>query len=1080
MGGWREARKRLRRRAPFAYCDRRPEELEPRLALTTGYLTLNLASDQSGAALIRDPNLVDPWGLAVSPSGGNFWVADHGSGVVTNYGGDVSGTPFARGSLVFSVPGGGPTGQTINGGSGFAISSGAASGPASLLLAGDGGKISGWNQAVPLPVPSTTGQTALASSGAIFTGMTLADNGAQTLLYAADFHHGAIDAFDANFSPVALPGGFRAPGLPSDFAPYNIANLGGRLYVTFAKQDANGQSAVAGGGGAVAIFTTDGQFVKTLTASAALNAPWGVAIAPANFGDFSSDVLVGNWGDGRINAFNQTDGSLMGTLASPGGSPIAIDGLHGLSFGNGLTAGDGNVLFYTAGGAGGLHGSFGAITSAQVAGLSAAGASTTAGLNVPFNGVVATFVDADASLAAGSFSAQINWGDGVNSSGTVVSLGGGRFNLTGTHTYSQTGLKSLTATIQDARGNLAFASAVVNVKVPQLTATSVGVAATEDAAFSGVVATFTDADGNVSASAYQAAIDWGDGSNSRGTIVADGAGGFSVTGAHVYADEGGKTIQVTLTDSDGDQVVVSDSATVAEADTLSGQGQNIVATEGQTATGATATFSDVNLAATASDFTATIDWGDGTTGAGVVSGAQGAFTVSGSHVYAKAGAYQVKTSLVDPAPGAAAASVQASAQVADAALAALGFTFATVEAKTFSGAVASFTDANPGAAAADFSATIDWGDGTTTSGSIAAVAGGFQVSGTHAYGAAAAGIALSVQIADAQGAKATGRPLAIVADAPLSVAVLPFGGYEGATLSNVVVAAFSDAGSPLPPADYTATIDWGDGATTAGVVSRSGGGFQVAGSHVYADERNFSLVATVRDPAGAVGVGRGAAAILETLLVDGSRGTANQRWVNELYGDLLGRPADTGALTFWGGMAAQGVNRNAIASAIETSDEFRGREVNTLFQTYLHRAADAGARSYFAAQLAAGATLESVAASLIGSDEYYHNRAGGSADGFLSALYQDALGRPVDAGAKAYFEKLLSAGTTRGAVASIVLDSDEHRARQVQNYFELYLDRAATSGSTTFWLAFLRQGHRDEYVAAAIVGSDEFFLKTAP
>ncbi|HEU5430906.1 MAG TPA: DUF4214 domain-containing protein [Thermomicrobiales bacterium] len=306
------------------------------------------------------------------------------------------------------------------------------------------------------------------------------------------------------------------------------------------------------------------------------------------------------------------------------------------------------------------------------------------------------------------------------------------------------------------------------------------------------------------------------------------------------------------------------------------------------------------------------------------------------------------------------------------------------------------------------------------------------------------------------------------------------GGYEGTTLSNAVLATFVDTGTQLPAANYAATIDWGDGKTTAGTVSIVNGTFQATGSHVYADEGNFPLVVTVTETGGAVGIGRGKAAILEALLADGTRGTANDRWVNEIYGDSLGRQADSGALGYWSGLVAKDANRNLIASAIESSDEYRGRQVEALFQTYLHRSADPGASAYFLARLAAGATCEDLAAVLIGSDEYLHYRGGGTSDGFLDALYQDVLGRSVDSGARVYFDKQLAAGAPRSRIAAVLLSSDEYRQLLVQRFYQHYLDHDTTSGSTSFWLAYMKQGGRDEQVIADIVGSDEFFQKTAP
>ncbi|HXT59937.1 MAG TPA: TIGR03118 family protein [Pirellulales bacterium] len=1049
------------------------------MALTTGYLQLNLVADQSGAALVRDPNLVAPWGVAVSPSGGDFWVADHGSGVVTNYGGDVSGTPFSRNSLVVAVPDGNPTGQAANGGSGFSISSGLASGPATFLMAGADGRISGWNQAVPLPVPSTQAQSALDSANSVYTGLTLADDGPQTLLYAANFHQGTVDVFDSTFAPETLPGGFVDPNLPAGFAPYNIANLGGQLYVTFAKQDAARQKAVAGAGGVVDVFDADGEFVKTLISGSVLDAPWGIARAPANFGDFSGALLVGNSGDGQIHAFNATNGNLLGALASPGGGAITIDGLRSIGFGNGLSAGDANALYFTAGPDDGQHGVFGAIRSAQSAALLASGVSFTAPLNASFNGLVATFADSTAALPAGSFTTMINWGDGASSPGTVTALGGGRYNLSGAHVYSQLGFHSLTATIQDSLSHFAVVSDAVNVKTPMLSATAGSLAATEDSAFSGVVASFADADGNLSPAAYQATIDWGDGTVSSGTVAANISGGFNVSGSHAYAEEGTWQAIVSIDDNDGDAIDATATVAVADADSLSAQALSVAATEGQSFSGAVASFTDANLLATAGDFAATIVWGDGATDAATVSGSNGLFSVSGSHVYAASGDYTFKAAIADPSPGTAAASATGTAHVADAALAATGFTFSAVEGQTFSRAIATFTDADPGAAAGKFSATIDWGDGATTNGSISAVGGGFQVTGSHAYAARSAGMTASVRIVDVGGGAVTASSLVIVADAPINVTAATVSGFEQTPLAGVVVATFTDAGTPLAPAAYAATIDWGDGAASSGTIIASGAGFKVTGSHVYGDEGAFPIAVSVAEIGGSSATAHGTANILEALLWDGSRGTANDRWINETYGDLLGRLADPGALGFWNAQLAAGTNRNAIADAIEASGEYRARQVQSLFERYLHRSADPGAQTYFVAQLAAGATYENLAAILIGSPEYFANRGHSDNDGFLDALFQDVLTRATDAGARAYFDKLLNGGAPRSQIAGILLGSDEYRQLLVQSYYEEFLNHSTTNGSTSFWLSFMRQGGRDEQVVAAIVGSDESFQKTA-
>jgi hypothetical protein len=283
----------------------------------------------------------------------------------------------------------------------------------------------------------------------------------------------------------------------------------------------------------------------------------------------------------------------------------------------------------------------------------------------------------------------------------------------------------------------------------------------------------------------------------------------------------------------------------------------------------------------------------------------------------------------------------------------------------------------------------------------------------------------------------------------------------------------------LAPAAYAATIDWGDGAASSGTIVASGAGFKVTGSHVYGDEGAFPIAVSVAEIGGSSAAAHGTANILEALLWDGSRGTANDRWINETYGDLLGRLADPGALGFWNAQLTAGTNRNAIAGAIEASGEYRARQVQSLFERYLHRSADGGAQTYFVAQLAAGATYENLTATLLGSPEYFAERGRGDNDGFLDALFQDVLSRAADAGARAYFDKLLNGGAPRSQIAAILLGSDEYRQLLVQSYYEEFLNHSTTNGSTSFWLSLMRQGGRDEQVVAAIVGSDESFQKTA-
>jgi uncharacterized protein (TIGR03118 family) len=317
------------------------------------YQQVNLASDGFVPAANTDPNLINPWGISYSATS-PFWVSDNGTGVATLYNG--SGQPFPVGSpLVVTVPPSAPTGQVFNGGIGFEVSPGR---PARFIFATEDGTISGWN-------PTANPTTAIlkvdsSASGAVYKGLAIGNNGAGDFLYAANFNSGAIDVFDTNFAPTTLAGGFIDPNIPSGFAPFNIQNLGGKLYVTYA-DDVPGP-----GKGFVDVFDLNGNLLRRLISDGSLNSPWGLALAPGNFGEFSNDLLVGNFGDGTINAFDPMDGTYYGTLLDTMGDPIAIDGLWGLIFGNGGNAGDPNVLYFTAGPGGEQHGLFGSLAPAQV------------------------------------------------------------------------------------------------------------------------------------------------------------------------------------------------------------------------------------------------------------------------------------------------------------------------------------------------------------------------------------------------------------------------------------------------------------------------------------------------------------------------------------------------------------------------------------------------------------------------------------------------------------------------------------------------------------------------------------------
>ena len=330
------------------------------------YKQNNLLSDLNGQGARRDTKLVNPWGISFSPTG-PFWVSDNRTGLVTVY--DAQGRPAPSASpIVVTVPQvagkfppSAPTGQVFNPTVDFTLTPAK---PALFLFASEDGTISGWN---PIVNP-TNAVIKVDNSGAeaIYKGLAIGSNANGNFLFAANFHAGKIDVFDKNFMPVVSPGGFLDIGIPAGFAPFNIQNIGGRLYVTYAKQDADKEDDVAGpGNGFVDLFDTNGTLVRRVATQGALDSPWGLAVSPANFGEFSNALLVGNFGDGRINAFNVRTGALLGHLLEPSSRPLVIPGLWALTFGNGGNAGDRDKLYFTAGipGGGQLedHGLFGEI-----------------------------------------------------------------------------------------------------------------------------------------------------------------------------------------------------------------------------------------------------------------------------------------------------------------------------------------------------------------------------------------------------------------------------------------------------------------------------------------------------------------------------------------------------------------------------------------------------------------------------------------------------------------------------------------------------------------------------------------------
>src|ERR1051326_3972161 len=338
------------------------------------YLQHNLISDGFVAADHTDSNLGNAWGLVAGPTT-PWWIADNGSGKTTLFN-------VATNTIVteFTVPGAGgaqgnPTGVVFNGGTGFVVNNGVgAPAAARFIFSSEDGTISAFKGA---PIVTVVPNAQAPAHGAIYKGLAIDSATAGHFLYATDFHNGKVDIFDSSFHAVTIPGSFTDPNIPAGFAPFGIQNINGSIYVTYALQDADQEDDVAGpGNGYVDAYDTSGNLIRRVASGGELNSPWGLALAPENFGRLSGDLLVGNFGDGRIHAFDPAqlteigEFEAVGLMHSASGKPVKIDGLWELQFGHGASAnGSTSTLFFTAGPDHEDHGLFGTLTNVPPPGL---------------------------------------------------------------------------------------------------------------------------------------------------------------------------------------------------------------------------------------------------------------------------------------------------------------------------------------------------------------------------------------------------------------------------------------------------------------------------------------------------------------------------------------------------------------------------------------------------------------------------------------------------------------------------------------------------------------------------------------
>lgn len=426
-----------------------------------------LASNGSVAGTPADVDVINPWGLVIGPDA-PAWFVNNATDRATIY--DGTGK---KASLIVSIPAGtngpaAPTGIVANGTTDFAVTNGAASAAARFIFAGEAGTISGWNPTVA-PTDAITMYDD-GAGGAIYKGLAIANNGSANFLYATDFHNNKVDVFDSTFTKTTVPGGFEDPTLPDGFAPYGIraVQLDGQtiIVVTYAQQDDAARDEVTGEGlGLVNTFDTNGDLIANLIAQGGeLNAPWGIALAPANFGTLSNALLIANFGDGLINGFNAATGAHIAALSDASGNPIQNDGLWAIAFGNGARNQPPTTLYFTAGIADQTAGVYGRIDLGETAPDIVA---PTVALSAPAAGEVSGTVTVSADASDNIGIAQVQFLAGTTVIGTATAA---PFATDWDTTTVENGNFNLTAQARDAFGNVtnstAIAVTVNNVEPP--------------------------------------------------------------------------------------------------------------------------------------------------------------------------------------------------------------------------------------------------------------------------------------------------------------------------------------------------------------------------------------------------------------------------------------------------------------------------------------------------------------------------------------------------------------------------------------------------------------------------------------
>jgi uncharacterized protein (TIGR03118 family) len=990
-----------------------------------------------------DGHLVNPWGIA-SSSTGPFWISDNGAGVSTLYNG--SGTPQPQPTpLVVTIPPspGGTTpapvtGVVFNGSATDFLVSGTGT-AAHFIFATEDGAIAAWNSGTSAVLKEAPLVTA---TSPVYKGLAIGTVGTASFLYATNFRNNRIDILDTNFAVVAPTGfgNFTDPSELTGFAPFGIQNINNQLFVTYAKPNPSGHDDVAGpGNGFVDVFDLSGNFVRRVTTGGTLNSPWGLALAPSTFGAFGGDLLVGNFGDGHISAYNPTTGAFLGQLTDDHNLPVQIDGLWGLKFGNNGAGGSAGTLFFTAGLNDEQDGLFGSLTANEASTAVVADAplfpGSVAPSATPFSGVGGTNAAGGAFNALTAFKTTV----GGSNNGATASPQTGGFRV-----ITWDGVK-LDGT--DFNGNTTVIDPNHVVGIPINRFQNVGVNFEEVYAVSGPAAptdasTFTTVNPSVT-NLFKA---------------------FSPT--ETFAMFGENTIDFSF--------VLASSPTSTPVPAASrGFGAIFLNVQTPNTTSIEYFNGDVSLGkffvpvgtAGQPEFLGELFNSPLVTRVTLTLGTDVLFSFDGTH-------FQSGTQADDPANGHNL--VVTDDFVFAEPTAPPSTTFTPTEGQSFTGAVGTFVDSNTGATKADFTATIHWGDGSTSTGTVSGATGGpFTVNGTHTY-AEDGSYKVTITVQDVGGSATTLESTAQVAEAGITGTPVAITATEN-TLFSGVVSTFTDAGSDDPVSAYTASIDWGDGHTSSGVVSQTAPGvYAVKGTHIYADEGPFTVTVTFTE----TGVTSGTATATGTATVKDAALAVVGVAVN---GNEFTPLTDVTVATFTHGAGTEPVSE--FSATINWGDGTSSsgtvaRSGVSYVVTGTHTYTDEGFYkvTVVVSHNALSATAFAPATML---EELLPDGTRGTPNQrFVSELFRNLTGHKVDPGSLAALSGMLDKGGSAQEVILLVVLTPDHELQVVQGILEHYLHRLPVA--TDYFNEMnavnrLLLGSTVEQITAAFISSSEYF-----